>query len=236
MARMPRLIAPGFPIHLTQRCHNRELKFHDEMDFAHFREILMHASRSTSCAVHAYALMSNHIHLLLTASHPLGPSRLMQRVGSRFVRHWNTRHRRSGTLWDGRFHSMIVGSDRYFLACCRYIDLNPVRAGIVRHAVEYEWSSHRHLAHGGCDELLTSHGAYNALGMTPDARQAAYRAFCSADAPRREIEAIRAASLGCAAVGESRALRRLEAQLKRRVTPQQHGGDRRGVGWQNDHR
>lgn len=236
MARWSRIVAPGLPIHVTQRGHNRDITFHDEEDFACFREILHHASRRAACAVHAYVLMSNHVHVLLTPSHPLGPARMMQCVGSRFVRFWNRRHRRTGTLWDGRFKSSVVDTDRYFLTCTRYIDMNPVRAGMVTDAARYEWSSYRQLAHGIQDDLLTLHPAYKALADTPESRHAAYRAFCQQPAPARATGSIRHAIRGGGAVGEARFLGHLESTLKRPVIRQPHGGDRRGVCWLNSQR
>lgn len=232
MARWPRLVAPKYPMHVTQRGHNRDVTFHDEQDFAVYREILLRASLRTSCAIHAYALMSNHIHLLLTPSDWLGPARLMQCVGSRFVRYWNKRHHRSGTLWDGRFRSSLVDNDRYFLACCRYIDLNPVRAGLAREAESYEWSSHRHLAQGVHDPLITSHVAYEALARTAAQRQLAYREYCAQGTSSRAADTIRSATRSGGATGDSRFIAQLQSLLKRPTTRRQHGGDRRGSGWQ----
>ncbi len=231
MARWPRLIAPGYPMHLTQRGHNRGITFHDDQDFGCFRAILADASERAHCAVHAYALMSNHIHLLLTPSERTSPSRLMQRVGSRFVRYANKRHQRTGTLWEGRFRSSIVDTDRYFLACCRYIDLNPVRAGIVPHADDYIWSSHGTLAHGIDDGLVTPHATYLALGASAAMRQSAYRRFCSIALPPETTGALRIGSRLGTVVGDPRFQRQLETVLKRPTTRLEHGGDRKSQRW-----
>ena len=233
MARWPRLVAPDFPLHITQRGHNRDVTFHDEQDLACYREILLQASLRTSCAIHAYALMSNHVHLLVTPINRLDPSRLMQRIGSRFVRYWNKRHRRTGTLWDGRFRSSVVENDQYFLACCRYIDLNPVRAGIVRAPEAYEWSSHRSLAHGIHDGLLTSHVAYEALAGTEQVRQLAYREYCLQGSPTHAAQLIRSATRGGAVAGSSRFRARIESLLKRPTMRHGHGGDRKSDGWRS---
>ena len=231
MPRWARLVAPHFPMHITQRGHNRDLTFHDAHDFASFRELLLQASVRTGCSIHAYALMSNHIHLLLTPPNSTAPSRLMQHACSQYVRYWNKRHSRSGTLWNGRFRSSIVDTDRYFLACSRYIDLNPVRAGLVREAQDYEWSSHRHLAYGVTDRVLTMHGTYQALGESPALRQGAYLSYCAEDRSTREVHDIRSAIRGGAAVGGRRFVARIEVLLQRPATRRAHGGDRKGDGW-----
>ena len=162
MARLPRLIAPGLPIHVTQRGHNHDRTFLDERDFAIYRECLLEASRRYACAIHAYALMSNHIHLLMTPADAGGAADLMRSMGSRFVQYWHRRHRRSGALWGGRFASAIVGDDVYLLRCTRYIDMNPVKAKLVEHPAEYAWSSYRALALGEPDDLLSPHPTYQA--------------------------------------------------------------------------
>lgn len=230
MARWPRLVASAYPIHITQRGHNRERTFLDTHDFACYREILRRASERTSCAIHACALMTNHIHLLVSSDDPRGPSRLMQYVGCRFVPYWNGRHRRSGSLWEGRFKSSIVDTDKYFLACSRYIDLNPVRAGIVSDPDDYAWSSYLHLAIGTRDDLLTRHAAYEALGHTPEHRQAAYAAFCTQS--QTSVSAIRSAVQSGSAMGGHQFIARLETKLTRRATRHGHGGDRRSIRWE----
>jgi putative transposase len=230
MARWPRIVAPSYPVHVTQRGHNRDVTFYDAQDFANYRNILLRAAARTSCAIHAYALMSNHIHLLLTPPSRVGLSRLMQTVGSRFVRYWNRRHQRTGTLWDGRFKSSLVDTDRYFLACSRYIDLNPVRAGIVQRAESYEWSSHRHLAHGAADGLIQTHVAYDVLGATARLRQVAYAEFCAERTQLRATNALRSA-IQRGAAGDARFLAQVEALLQRPTQRRAHGGDRRSEQW-----
>lgn len=231
MARWPRLVAPGFPMHVTHRGHNRQATFHDAEDFASYREILHQASRRSACAIHAYVLMSNHVHLLITPTAPRSAANMMQRVGSRFVRYWNKRHHRSGTLWDGRFRSSIVDSDLYFMACCRYIDLNPVRAGISVDAASYIWSSFGRLALGMHDPLITPHGAYNALGVTDDSRQVAYQTYCATDGGNRTENTIRLATRGGAAAGHRQFVAGLELHLRRPAARKPHGGNRRTAEW-----
>jgi putative transposase len=231
MARWPRLVAPGFPMHVTHRGHNRQVTFHDDEDFARYREILLQASRQSACAIHAYAFMSNHVHLLITPAARRSAAGLMQRVGSRFVRYWNKRHRRSGTMWDGRFRSSIIDTDLYLLACSRYIDLNPVRAGISADAAGYAWSSFNRLALGLDDLLITPHDAYTALGPTAASRQAAYRAYCLDRSTNRTETTIRMATRGGAAAGDRCFVASLESLLRRPAARLPHGGNRRTPEW-----
>jgi putative transposase len=218
-------------MHVTQRGHNRDATFLDERDFGTYREILVEASARAHCTVHSYALMSNHVHILVTPSSSLAAARLLQSVGSRFVRYWNKRHSRSGTLWDGRFRSSIVDSDAYLLACCRYIDLNPVRAGMVVSAEQYAWSSHRHLAYGERDAVVKPHGAYLALGSTERERMHAYRQYCQLSGPKTVLDAIRDATRGGSAVGRREFHSALGSRLNRSTQRSTHGGDRRSERW-----
>ncbi len=231
MARWSRLVATEFPLHVTHRGHNRETVFHDEHDFARYREILLSSSARAGCEIHAYALMTNHVHLLLSTDTRLGAAQLFRRIGSTFVRYWNKRHRRSGTLWDGRFRSSVVDTDAYFLACCRYIDHNPVRAGMVEDPACYGWSSYRRLACGHDDRLVTPHAAYLALGTTSHERETAYREYCDWSEQGAAIRVIRHATRGGAAAGSSQFHARLETIVQKPTFRLLHGGARRGQYW-----
>jgi putative transposase len=232
MPRWPRLVSPAFPMHITQRGHNRQVTFYDQYDCAYYLETLLEASALAYCKIHAYALMRNHIHLLITPANKSGPARLLQRIGSRYVRYWNKRHHRSGTMWEGRFRSSIVDSDRYFLTCSRYIDMNPVRAGVVADAEAYRWSSYRRLAEGAADALVTPHAAYLALGASGDQRQRAYRDLCRRTEPAHSADVIRTATHNGSASGDDRFHARLEQLLKRPTVRASHGGDRKSSVWQ----
>ena len=148
----------------------------------------------------------------------------MRRVGCRYVHYFNRRYRRTGTLWEGRFRSSLVQSSTYLLTCSRYIDLNPVRAGMVEHAADYEWSSFRHLAYGAPDDLVSPHQEYLELGETPDERQARYRALCDEAMSRGAGDAIRRATRSNAVVGDDEFTDRIEASLRRRITRGWVGG------------
>jgi putative transposase len=154
----------NIPQHVVQRGNNGEVCFRDDEDFLEYLGRLAAASRKFDVAVHAYVLMTNHMHLLATPHSLDGVGKMMQAVGSAYVPIFNARHHRSGTLWDGRFYSSLVGSDAYFWNCHRYIELNPVRAGLVREPGAYRWSSFPHNAKGSQDPVITPHPAYHALG------------------------------------------------------------------------
>lgn len=183
MPRSPRLVVPDAPLHITQRGVDRCATFLADEDFAFYHLALREASREARCAVHAYVLMTNHIHLLLTPEDAAGPARLMRSLGSRYVGYFNARYRRSGTLWEGRYRSALVASVPYLFACSRYIESNPTRAGLVDDPAAYPWSSFRHNARGDDDPALTPHPQYWALGAQRVARCTAYRALFA-----REIE------------------------------------------------
>ena len=175
MPRKQRFFLPDLPVHVVQRGNNRAQVFFTDKDRRKYLEWLGEAAERWNCAIHAYVLMTNHVHLLLTPADGDGISRAMQYVGRRYVPYVNRTHNRSGTLWEGRFKSSLVQSDAYLLACYRYIELNPVRAGLVAAPQDYPWSSHRSNALGRDDPLLTPHDNYLSLGRSADARRAAYR-------------------------------------------------------------
>ena len=174
MARLPRLTLADQPHHLIQRGNNRQAIFIDRADREVMLKLLGDNAQLFNIALHAYVLMDNHFHLLATPSTGDGMSLWMQAVGRRYVRYFNDRHGRTGTLWEGRYKSTVIQTDSYLLTCMAYIDLNPVRAGMVAEARDHVWSSHGHYAGLHVDRLLTPHPLYWALGNTPFAREAAY--------------------------------------------------------------
>ncbi len=174
MARLPRLTVPGYPHHIIQRGNNRQPIFVDRADFEVMLALLDEHARKQRVALHAYVLMSNHFHLLATPETIDGIPLTMQAVGRQYVRRFNQRHGRSGTLWEGRYKSTLIQAERYLLACMVYIELNPVRAAMVSGPTEYPWSSHAHYAGRRVDKLITPHPIWWELGNTPFAREAAY--------------------------------------------------------------
>lgn len=174
MARLPRLTLPGYPHHIIQRGNNRQAIFASVADYQMLLDLLAENAKKFEVAIHAYVLMSNHFHLLATPHTSNGLPQMMQAVGRRYVRHFNAAQKRSGTLWEGRYKSTLIQTNRYLLACMAYIDLNPVRAGLVVQARDYPWSSYGNYAGLRNDNLITSHPLVWDLGNTPFAREAAY--------------------------------------------------------------
>ena len=189
--------------------------------------MLLETSQRFQCAIHAYVLMTNHVHLLVSARDSLGPSRMMQTIGRRYVRSVNIRRRRTGTLWEGRFKSSTIDSERYFLTCSRYIELNPVRAQMVDDVGDYRWSSYRHNAHGEHDALITPYVLYEALDTSPPLRRRAYRALFRHAIEPTALDTIRHAARRGTALGDSRFVHKLETSAKRPIARYPHGGDRR---------
>ena len=173
--RRPRLHLPHIPQHITHRGVNRAATFLDEDDCSAYLQALGACAQHHEVLLHGYVLMTNHVHLLVSAGAQGAVSRMMQAVGRRYVRAFNTKHRRTGPLWEGRYKSCLVETDRYLLTCLRYIELNPVRAAMVERAQDYCWSSARHHLALVTDHRVTSHGCYNALGSTTTERAANYR-------------------------------------------------------------
>ena len=173
MPRRARLSIPGIPWHIIQRGNNRSACFCAEEDYRRYLDTLGTLAPKYGCAVHAYVLMTNHVHLLLTPERADSAALLMKHLGQRYVQYVNRSYRRSGTLWEGRFRSCLTQSEDYVLACYRYIELNPVRASMVAHPRDYRWSSYRANAEGLADSLITPHIEYLRLGADPQERRAA---------------------------------------------------------------
>ena len=191
MPRRPRVHLPGLPIHLVQRGHNREACFFTEEDFLAYREWLAEALRKSGCTLHAYVLMTNHVHLLLTPAEVGAISRLMQTFGRKYAGLFNGRHGRTGTLLEGRYKSCLVDSERYVLTCYRYIGLNPMRAWMTDGPKTYAWSSCRANATGYPDPLITPHPNYCALGRSEADRQASYCDLLAEVLPEETLAEIR---------------------------------------------
>jgi putative transposase len=227
MARLPRYALPGHPQHVIQRGNNRAALFAGDHDYTVFRDCLLEACERHGCLIHAYVFMTNHVHLLVTPLGETAISKMMQSVGLSYVRHFNTSYRRTGTLWEGRYRATLVDTDRYFFSCSGYIELNPVRAGIVSHPRDYRWSSYRANALGRADRLITPHARYQELGTEGPSRREAYRALFAPGIDDRMLRAIRRATNHGWALGGARFRKEVAALAGRRCEPLPRG--HRGV-------
>ena len=223
MARLPRLTLAGYPHHIIQRGNNRQLIFADTQDFETMLALLTANAHKFAVAVHAYVLMDNHFHLLATPATAEALPLMMQAVGRSYVRYFNHRHGRSGTLWEGRYRSTLIETERYLLACMVYIDLNPVRAGMVGRVADWRWSGHAHNVGLRADALVTPHALYWALGNTPFAREAAYGALVQSGVSRKQQDALTDAALRGWALGEADFVAALQKKSPRRVTKAKAG-------------
>jgi putative transposase len=223
MARLPRQAIVAYPYHLIQRGHNRQPVFADDVDRRQYLAWLHEASVEHGLAVHAYVLMGNHVHLLATPERDGALSTAMQALGRRYVRWFNRRHGRSGTLWEGRFRSSLVEADRYLLACQRYVESNPVRAGLVATVADWPWSSHRHHAGLVVDPLVRPHPTVWALGNTPFERESAYRRLFDEPGSQSEDDWIKARLLGGKPTASTDFLKRIESSYPVRLLPRPVG-------------
>lgn len=217
MARLPRLTLPGYPHHIIQHGNNRQAIFATKADYQTMLDLLAENARKFDVAVHAYVLMSNHFHLLATPHTADGLPQMMQAVGRRYVRYFNDSQKRSGTLWEGRYKSTLIQTERYLLACMVYIDLNPVRAGLAGQAGDYPWSSYGHYTGLRSDKLITPHPLVWELGNTPFAREAAYAELVQGGLNPAQQAALTDSVLRGWALGEPDFVAELQKRTQRRL-------------------
>lgn len=229
MPRRPRLSLAGVPLHLIQRGNNRQACFFANDDYLRFLAWLTEYAAASGCAVHAYVLMTNHIHLLITPETSSSAGLLMKKLGQRYVQYINHTYQRSGSLWEGRFRSCLAQQEDYLLACHRYIELNPVRSGMVEHPADYRWSSYAGNAQGDDNDLLSAHPQYTALGKDSTERQANYRELFRYQLDPQMIDQIRFAINSNYALGNPRFQNQVAEALGRRVTPGKAGRPRKVV-------
>ena len=204
MPRQPRLDIPGIPQHVVQRGNDRQPCFFREEDYLRYLQELKELALRCQCAVHAYVLMTNHVHLLLTPKKAQSVPKLLISLGRRYVQYVNTTYRRTGTLWDSRYKSSLIQAETYLLECMRYIEMNPVRAAMVEDPAHYRWSSYRANGLGQADALIAPHALYLALGRTAAVRLEAYRALFRAHLDQSAIDDIRLALNQNQPLGNSR--------------------------------
>ena len=232
MPRIARAVMVDFPLHVVQRGINRSDCFFGDSDYLAYLHYLRKFAERFGCSVHAYCLMTNHVHLLLTPHSKESCGLLMKNLSQHYVQRTNYRLKRSGTLWEGRFHSSLVLSERYALACYRYIETNPVRARMTMTASEYRWSSYHANGEGMVDSLIRPHPAYAALEADPARRVQAYAELCAQLLPAESVDEIRRAIRIGGAIGARRRQRGRPPKLdeKNGVRPHLFGVDQPSSG------
>ena len=223
MARQPRLVLPDQPHHVLQRGNDNQPIFRDDDDHRRFLEFLRESAKFYRVAIHAYVLMPNHVHLLATPADEDGLAAMMQKVGRLYVPWFNNKYGRSGTLFQGRFRTSVIDANAYFLACVRYIELNPQRNQLAFDPLEYPWSSYAHHAGVRPDPLITDHAKYWELGNTPFQREAAYIELAQQGMSGQELDTINAAVLKGAPLGSHQFKVELEHKTKRQILPAKRG-------------
>lgn len=217
MPRTRRLDLAGVAQHVTQRGNDRQPCFFREADYVRYLQDLREAAFRCECRVHAYVLMTNHVHLLVTPTAAGALSRMMQATGRRYVRYLNDSIGRTGTLWEGRYKASLVDDERYVMSCYRYIELNPVRAGMVKSPADYRWSSYGANGLGQHDALVSPHALYQQMAMTTSERLSLYREMVSSGISDDDIAAIRQYAQRQRALGSCRFQAHIEQQLQRRA-------------------
>ena len=223
MARLPRLTVPGYPHHIIQRGNNRQRIVVDDLDRQRLLDLWHEHALALGVDIHAYVIMDNHFHLLATPHETDSLPLMMQAVGRSYVRYYNLRHGRTGALWEGRYRSNLIESERYLLACMIYIDLNPVRAGMVASPRDFRWSSHRHHIGLASDKLVKQHALYWELGDTPFGREAAYAAMVEDGLDRRTHDELTTSTLKGWALGSDTFISKVQKNTPRRVVKDRAG-------------
>jgi putative transposase len=226
MPRRPRIPLDGVPLHIVQRGHHREPCFFSEEDYTRYLHWLGEALAVNECRLHAYALMANHVHLLLTPKKADAVPKLIMSLGRRYVQYINRTHQRTGPLWDSRYKSSLIQADTCLLTCQRHIELNPVRAAMVDDPAHYRWTSYRHNALGATDSRIIPHVLYQALGQTDKRRESAYRALFRAPLDGAAIDGIRLALNQNQPLGNARFYARIEKATGVRREARQRGRPR----------
>lgn len=223
MARLPRYFAAGVPQHVILRGNNRQAIFAGDEDCRFFKETLLEAAQRFGLAIHAYVFMTNHIHLLASPETADSLPKTLQSLGRRYVQYFNYRQQRTGTLWEGRYRATVVEEERYLFECMRYIELNPVRAGMVAHPGEFAWSSYQANSHGSFDALVTPHLLYLQLGSNEAERQAAYQNIVKEPLDAEQLKVLRECTHKGWALGGGQFHTKIQQATQRRATPQAKG-------------
>lgn len=235
MARLARLAIAGHPHHVVLRAAGGTTVFRAPEEYRYFLDCLRSAAQARQLAIHAYVLMPDHVHLLATPATAAALGQAMQSLGRRYVRWFNRRHHRSGALWGGRYRSSVIEAAQYLLDCCRYIETNPVRAGLVADPASYPWSSLRHHLGLSADPIVSDHPVLWSLGNTPFERQSAYRELVGHPLSKERIERLRWGAKGGWGVGDAEFIGELERGCERPLSPRPRGRRRQMHGPDQTH-
>lgn len=217
MPRKPRFYVPNMPVHVMQRGHNRGAVFFSDQDYLEYLRCLKHAADNYGCKVHGYVLMTNHVHLLVTPENKESIGQLFQGIGRHYVRYVNKTYHRHGGLWEGRYKGNIIQSQAYLLSCMRYIEMNPVRAGMVDHPAKYRWSSYSANALGVSNAILSQHEEYISLGTSADLRQKVYQGLFDDNIETDVIDFLRQSLQSGTPLGNDQFKSQIEAAVGQKV-------------------
>ncbi|NOR42083.1 MAG: transposase [Gammaproteobacteria bacterium] len=227
MPRKPRMYLPGVPCHVIQRGNNRDATFFAEQDYQFYLVCLYEAARKYHVKIHAYVLMTNHVHLLMTPQLKESISLVMQSIGRRYVQYINKEYRRTGTLWESRHKESLIDGERYLLVCSRYIEMNPVSANMVKHPSQYKWTSYMCNAHGVFNKLICHHEVYSRLGVNEGERQKTYASLFDDVMDVKEFKIVRNAVRFSMPTGDSRFQKKVEQAINRKIGYSHRGRPRR---------
>ena len=233
MARLPRLVIPDHPMHIMHRGNNKQHIFNTEDDMVRIKEDISYGLKKSGCCLHAYVIMSNHLHLLVTPESKEQLAIFMQAMANRYVRYFNSLHKRTGTIWEGRYKSCLVDSDSYLFSLYKYIEMNPVKASMVNNASEYPWSSYPYNALGEPDKLITEHNLYTALGKTSELRCHSYKGLFERLDIDQQRKQITKATLAGEVFGNDRFHKKISLLVNRATRLCSHGGDRKSESYKN---
>ncbi|NOQ88295.1 MAG: transposase [Gammaproteobacteria bacterium] len=217
MPRKPRMYLPDVPCHIIQRGNNRDATFFAEQDYQFYLECLYDAAKKYHVKIHAYVLMTNHVHLLMTPQLKESISLVMQSIGRRYVQYINKEYRRTGTLWESRHKASLIDAESYLLVCSRYIEMNPVNANMVNHPSQYKWTSYMCNAHGESNRLISPHETYNRPGLCEEERRQAYASLFDDVVDTKEMQVVRNAVRFSMPTGDSRFQKQIEQALSRKT-------------------
>ena len=233
MARLPRIVIPNQPLHIIHRGNNRQDIFHCEEDILRIKEDIYYALEKSGCQLHAYVIMTNHLHLLITPENKTQLAIFMQAMANKYVRYFNAKYHRTGTIWEGRYKSCLVDSERYLFTLYKYIEMNPIKANMVKALSDYAWSSYAHNALGCKDRLISEHSLYRQLGINAEKRCKAYQALFNELDIAQENEKITQATVRGEVYGSDAFHQDIDKKVSRRTKLTTHGGDGKSTTFKN---